>query len=199
MFISIGTNCLIRIRLDIRYGKQETLFFDWLITDFESVIKIFKMYNKFDELFFPDSIVQCQIDKPNRYKISTLTQCVSIHDFKQIPTRADILDFIEKYRRRINRIIEFIKGDKKIYFTRWCLNERDMDYARNLCEAIQEISNTCNFIIVLIFPNQTAYTVNLVNTNLLRITLPLPDNYQADDITKSSYNWEQIFEDIQKF
>ena len=50
VFISIGTACNVKNQIDKHTGKKETLFFDWLMTDMNSVISILKC-NNIDEIF----------------------------------------------------------------------------------------------------------------------------------------------------
>jgi hypothetical protein len=51
----------------------------------------------------------------SRIVIKSLHHCISIHDLPINYTDNEILDFIDKYSRRFNRIVEYIKSNKKLY------------------------------------------------------------------------------------
>jgi len=115
-YISIGRNCSVKYNIDKYKGNCETLFFDWLMTSMNSVIDILGSDNINNILYF-DNIIR-DINNPcggtnSRIIIKSLNYCRSIHDLPISYTDNDILDFIDKYTRRFNRIIEYIKSNEK--------------------------------------------------------------------------------------
>lgn len=83
----------------------------------DAVIKILKCENIKDILFFENIITDITnpINENNqRVLINSLNYCVSIHDMPINYTDNNVFEFINKYERRFNRIIEYIKSNKKL-------------------------------------------------------------------------------------
>ena len=59
MFISIGNACDVKYNIDKFTGSKETLFFDWLMTDMNSVNTILGI-DKIDNILFFENIIQNQ-------------------------------------------------------------------------------------------------------------------------------------------
>jgi len=100
---------------------METLFFDLLMTSMEAVIQILSCSN-IDTILYHDNIVKDMINPMcgdnSRINIKSLNYCVSIHDLGVIFDDNDIQEFINKYKRRFYRLIEYIKSNEKLCFIR---------------------------------------------------------------------------------
>lgn len=150
-YISIGINCSVKYNIDKYRNKSETLFFDWLMTSMNSVIEILGC-NDINNILYFDNIIR-NINNPyhnemSRIIIKSLNQCVSIHDLPKNYTDTDILNFIDKYKKRFNRIIEHIKSNEKICFIRNSyVSYTEID---KLIKIIKKINPNCNFTIVII-------------------------------------------------
>ncbi len=109
-------------------------------------------------------------------------------------TDNNILDFIDKYTRRFNRIIEYIKSKEKICFIR-------LGFVSNLeinefIETIKKINSNCDFTLVVIDNNKKNNTEIIKQQNLLHIKLCI-DIPSDNDWTHQFLNWNKIFLDIE--
>ena len=109
MFISIGGACMVKFNLDKFTGKKETLFFDWLITDMNSINKIIGT-NDISSILFLENIIR-NPNTPNKHgkarvMLKSLSSCESMHDLPANFSSKNVLEFIEKYKRRHNKIID---------------------------------------------------------------------------------------------
>jgi hypothetical protein len=197
VYISIGTACNVKYQINKHKHKLETLFFDWLITSMTSVIEILSC-DDIDKILYFDNITR---DKNNpfhtdnsRMIIKSLNCCASIHDIKREFTDNDILQFIDKYKRRFFRIMEYIKSDEKIYFLRY---DHVNDYAiHKFIETILKINPDCNFAIVVIDNNKENTEIILKYDHCLYMKLNI-DTPTTPDWTTEHLNWEKIFLDIE--
>ncbi len=197
-YISIGNACNVKYQIDKHRGKKETLFFDWLMTDMFSVISILNSYNNIDELLNFANIIKCP-DNPthgnySRILIKSLPFCVSIHDIGIDVTEKDINKFIEKYKRRLNRIVNYIKSNEKIYFLRFGYIDDNMKSA--FFQTIKAINPNCNFALISINQNENNNCINK-EEHFLEINLIKPDIAPPDDWTTSYLDWKQIFLNIE--
>ena len=198
-YISIGHICSVKYNIDKYRGKSETLFFDWLITSMNSIIDILGCDN-IDNILYFDNIIKdinysyTDKDTHSCIIIKSLDVCVSIHDLPINYIDNDILDFIYKYKRRFNRIIEYIKSNEKICFIR-------NSYVSNLqidkfIETITKINPNCDFTLVVIHNNKENNATFLNKKNLLYMYLNV-DIPTIFDWTQQFLNWEKIFLDIE--
>jgi hypothetical protein len=195
-YISLGDACSVKYNLDKYKGGSETLFFDWLMTSINSVINILSCDNIKDILYFENIIKDITNSSSTHAKISikSLDYFCSIHDVPTNHTDKDIFDFIDKYTRRFNRIIEYVKSNEDIVFIRnGYINNNE---AEKFIEAIKKINPYCNFTLVIIHNNKENNTEILKQPNLLhlKLNIDLPEHY---DWTKQYLNWDKIFLDIE--
>jgi hypothetical protein len=196
-YISIGRICNVKHQIDKHKHKNdnETLFFDWLLTSMNSVIEILSCKDINNILYFDN--IQRYINKPyygdnSCIVIKSLDLCVSIHDLLRDYSDNDILDFINKYKRRFERIIKYIKSDEKIYFIR---NDRvDDNTIDKFIETILDINPNCNFAIVIIDNDKENNSEFFKYEHCLYIKLNIPPE---SDWTTSYLNWEKIFSFIE--
>jgi hypothetical protein len=196
VFISIGPRCNVKFQINRHIGKKETLFFDWASSDMASVISILGC-NNIDDILHFDNIVQLEY-KPNhgsnaRIIIKSLSHCVFVHDIKINYTNTDIYDFIEKYKRRYERIISYIKNNEKIYFLRY--GHIDKDTKNLFIQTIKNINVNCNFILVSI---RTEREKNSINKEQHFLEINLKEKPSDTDWTTSNLDWKQIFLYIQQ-
>ena len=57
-YISIGCLCNVKAQIDEHKGNCETLFFDWLKTDMETVITILQKYDVIDSILNINTITR---------------------------------------------------------------------------------------------------------------------------------------------
>lgn len=196
-YISIGHACSVKYNIQKYRGKSETLFFDWLLTSMNSVINILTCDNITDILYFENIIRDINIpsiDKSSRILIKNLDFCVSIHDLPINYTDNDILIFIDKYTRRFNRIIEYIKSNEKICFVR--LGYVSYDEINKFIETIKKINIDCDFTLVVIHNDKKNNSEILKQKNLLYIKLNI-DTPNKADWTLQFLDWNNIFLNIE--
>lgn len=193
IYISIGNNCTIKYQIDKNKGTSQTLFFDWLITDMNSIISILSCVN-IDKILNIDNIIRDPIipytEKNSIILIKSLTKCISIHDLGISYDDKDILDFINKYKRRYNNIINYINSNLKINFIR--LGEITENEKKLFINTIKMINPNCNFTLININIEQDNNNI-IKDDNLLQINLI--DKNQDFELFEY-LNWKQIFIDI---
>jgi hypothetical protein len=200
MYISIGTACDVKYNIDKYIGSKHTLFFDWLMADMTSVNKVIGCEN-IDKILFFENIIQ-NIENPihsnhSRIDIKSLSFCQSIHDIPIVYNSSHINDFISKYKRRFNRIIESIKHDTSvIYFIR--KGEITTDEKNTFINNILKINSNCNFKLVEL-QNKDTNNSFIKEKHFISVNL---ENYRIKPVSTSwvsnEWNWKQIFHDISK-
>jgi len=149
-FVSIGNACNVKHQLD-KYLEskdelQETLFFDWLLSDMNSVTEL---------LLHGDTHLQVHQlminSKPRRFNNSnivfkSLSYCESLHDLPVDYTQSDVEEFLKKYRRRLDRILMRIKSRNPLVFIRYgSVTREEEDQFKH---AVKSLNNDCRFNLV---------------------------------------------------
>jgi hypothetical protein len=197
-YISIGRVCNVKAQIDKNKGKKETLFFDWLLTDMPTVIHILKNHNEIDTILNINTITRdpnkLYFHNNSRIIINSLPLCVCVHDLKKNEFKeANILNLIDKYKRRIDRIIEFIKSQTKICFIR---NSPVTDDEKKLfIETVLTINPNCNFTLVIIDTTKGINSIIKEDHCLYINIIELPKT-KKNDWTTNHFNWKKIFADI---
>ena len=199
IYISIGNGCSVKYQINKNKHVLHTLFFDWLITSMKSVIEILNCDDINNILYFNNIIRDTNnpfIGTTNsRIIIKSLDLCVSIHDISYDFTDNDIYNFINKYKRRFNRIIQYIKSNIKIYFVR-VDNDIDNNTLQQFIKTILNINPNCNFSLIIIDNNKTNNNSILKYEHCLYMKLNI-DNPILSDWTLEYLNWSKIFLDIE--
>tara|TARA_B110000908_G_C10163074_1_gene407027 strand:- start:517 stop:1122 length:606 start_codon:yes stop_codon:yes gene_type:complete len=189
-FISIGQACNIKYQLDAYIGKKETLFFDRLDTDMNSVNTILSCKDITSILFF-ENIIQYTLEPEHnnnaQMTINSLSKCISKHDINKKITKKGINTFIAKYTRRFHRLLEYINGTEKIMFIRY--NKITEEEKRQFIRIIKNINPACNFVLANIIIEQNEISI-IRNTNFIEINLIATF---IDDWTTSYLDWDNIF------
>jgi hypothetical protein len=201
-YISIGNTCCAKYNIDKYKGTSKTLFFDWIRSTMNVVIKILEC-NNIDNILYFDNIIR-DINNPYRGENSVMTiksfnsECLFRHDFSRDYTDTDTLYFIDKYKRRFNRIIEYIKSNEQICFVRVGYVSYDEIYKFN--EVIKHINPECDFTLVIIDNNENNNTEIFKQKNLLyfKLNFIIPSEYDIEyDWTLQYFDWNKIFLDIE--
>ena len=196
-YISIGCACNVKHQIQKHKGACKTLFFDWLITSMDSVISVLNCADIEDILKIGNIVIDSTNPIQNnksKMLITSLPYCASMHDIGRIVNKKSICDFIDKYTRRFNRLIERIKSNEKIYFIRY--NKISEDEKALFIEAILKINPICDFALVNIIIRQSDYNKSRIVKDDYFLEINIPDN-KVGDWTTSSFNWKQIFLDIE--
>ena len=186
--ISLGNSCKVRhaIQRHLKTNTLETNMFDWVLSNFESVLYFIRHIDKplvKDDFYatnlkcFPHRVV-----KHVNIRFDTLHDVIFDNPYE---TEIDIL--VDKYNRRLKRLKDIILSNKKIHF----IHVVDVDYNYNLSNyidipSLEEIS-TFNKIIKNINTNCIYY---------LHILIPPQDckyykkkfNYDKTEVEKLAGN-----------
>ena len=114
--ISLGNSCKVRESIDrFNHIKEETNIFDWVISNFSSVVHVFNSLAHYqeNELFHENKFINngiCPNNTINCALIHKDMQFQSIHDIhSNISYDLQKDEFIEKYRRRSKRLRETLQ------------------------------------------------------------------------------------------
>jgi hydrogenase maturation factor len=203
-YISLGVACNVKHQINLHIGKSETLFFDWLITDINSVIEILNSHKDIETILFFDNIIQnlnkISTGNNSRILIKSLSYCESIHDLKTNYTDKDINEFIEKYKRRFARLIEYIKSNDEKIFIRYeanKTNELAIKDNNKLIQIIKDINSNCNFkLATLINKNNSDANAKENESIIVNLNNYLISEIDTKDWTASYWDWKKIFNDI---
>ena len=115
-----------------------------------------------------------------------------MHDVKINYNQDDLKEFINKYKRRFNRIIDYIKNynDKIIFLKYKHINiQQKNDFIKN----IKSINTNCNFKLIVFFKNdlQLDNDKYFININLKNYLIKNKKDWKTDQ-----YNWKLIFKNI---
>ena len=140
--ISIGSTCQVKNSIDLIFKQEETNFFDWLITDFKSVLYVLK-HNNDTELITPSKFTNEEgfiagrtFDNDHHKMGHIYFKMISVHDFPLETPYMDMMNtFIEKYKRRLHRLIELIHSEDNIHMIH-CLDHIYTDTATITSEDI---------------------------------------------------------------
>ena len=199
-FISLGNNCSIKYNLDLYMGKKETLFFDWIITDFITVNQILSCKN-IDDIINHNNIKRVggnSHKKTSKVSITSVNKCLSIHDLPLKYNKEDINDFIKKYKRRYFKIINMIKHSKlKLYFL---IHGNITEYeACFFINNIKKININCDFkLICLSYNNLSFNIINFLYINLRNYEIGNKPILLEDYWKGELWNWNDIFNFIVK-
>ena len=193
-FISIGDSCNVKHQIDKNIKKEETLFFDWLMSDMNSVNLILENYNKIDDII---NLNKLKIETKNRSKakiyFTALPRMISIHDVKIKYDKKDLIEFINKYKRRFYRIIDYIKNyDGKLIFLKY--KHIDLQQKKEFINNIIKINPNCKFNLIVLFKNESTLENDKYFTNI-NLNNYLIKNKKKDWET-NQYNWKIIFNHI---
>ena len=203
-YISIGMCCNVKYQIDNHKHKDETLFFDWLMISMNSVVEILSTPDINNILYFDNITRDVNIPYHNKNSsivIKSLDYCVSIHDLLRDYTDSDVFEYIDKYKRRYDRIMEYIKSDEKICFIRDDSSNSNSVVDNNnirqkFVETILKINPNCKFTLVIIDNKNENDSEILKYDHCLHIKLNInPPKYPG--WTTTFLNWEKIFSDIE--
>jgi hypothetical protein len=189
MFISLGHACNVKYHID-QYVKQPTHFFDWLITDFESVIQLLEIKTKNKDIHAAlnrDTLLIEPILDRTQVTMKGLGNCISIHGIPEKYTDTHIDRFLEQYVRRYWRLIETIQSCQKIVFIRW--GHVSNSAAARFVATVKNINERCPFMLVIIDDKSAA-----LKNGVLRIKLSTRE-VRPTDIAwhEAHYLWDNVW------
>lgn len=187
-FISIGVRCNVAHQINQR-DKRDTLFFDWIHTNMDSVLNIIGCRDILT-LLNPSTITYCRNHCENAVvSVNSLSLCRFAHDLLIGYTEQDVLHFIEKYSRRWSKIRQLINSDEKLCFIRY--KEISDIEAQQFIETILSINPSCDFILINVVPGRTIDSATQTG-RVLKLEYALPDTIDTDWQT-NNINWNSVF------
>jgi hypothetical protein len=187
IFISIGSNCSTRSHIQ-KYNNvasQETLFFDWLIVDIESVIELFKHYNSFDTFFSQSHIVKVGYHTfKSHIKFTNVPTCEFLHDLPMKYTPTEFDELIEKYRRRFARILDYIRSTSHLYFV--FKGDLTSTQVLEFSNTIKTINPQSNFTLVYIVKHDAP---PVIEPHFIQISAA---PYKIKDFKDSNITWKEL-------
>ena len=206
-FISLGSSCSIAHNLKVLNKRDESLPFDWIRSSkFSSINQM--LSTNFVELFNPDNyqllrssdrffLQQDDLENKNInmdiYK-NTFYQINFYHEFPtQIEFNNSFINFMEKYKRRVNRLFDFIcKNDnKEVIFIRDQLkiNHIKLEDINDFVSIIKNLNPKLKFKLVIILNNPKNKDIShLIRDNFEKVII-INDNsiftsWEREDIIK---------------
>lgn len=215
--VSLGSSCYIKANMENNCYKNETFFFDWLITDFNTVLLVLANLdnpNFLNPSDFTDQWVyqQCNSWYDKYHKIEHKNfKMITIHDFpSSIPYTNYLNEFITKFNRRLARLkqliltttenIHFIHGIDYQFLDGYLPTIDDINKFFNLINSINP-NNKVYLHIVLPPKYENINLNNLISNNKIFIyNLKIIERKKkvTIDWRNFDYNWEIVFNNIKK-
>ncbi len=207
--LSLGFGCVVKYTIDRFIGKKETNFFDYLITDFQTVLVILKdIDNRWfisNDNFFQNGVWGTS----NNYIVDNINiHMRSVHDFvigSEYYTM--INDFISKYNRRLDRLKSYINVKNSLHMIH-CLDHQytdnpyipTQDDVNNFYKYINDINpnNKC-FLHIVVPPKYNGINLRHLRSNKTSVYyLTYNSEISTDWWTNENYNWNIIFDNINR-
>jgi len=210
-FISLGRHCGIACNIKKFINNDiPTQFFDWSRTDFKCVLYILNL-RIIDTIFNNENII---VDKESYKHENELCMtlknfakdnlCLLYHhdipyeEYNELDMNEKLTGFIDKYKRRYDRLIEIIKTDKKIYFIYNITEGFDYNDSNLFNNILTSINKNVNYTLILLIEEQDPY-IYTKNKHYFKINLKhFIDINITPDWTLNHYDWKSIFEIMQK-
>lgn len=195
-WISLGQACLASYHLR-RFGLQrnETHFFDWIVTSQTTVIKILEMKDQDELRKALTENVEFERELFEGHKAFTCPKLGlrSVHDLPANGDRSDLfqLHFVDKYIRRYNRLIDVLRQAEPVVFVMTLKKHEPVD---RLLNTIQNRFPTLDFHLLLIVEEKGNHEKDheRVTTVFLEDYLTTPGAQQTH-WSLDQYDWKQIF------
>jgi hypothetical protein len=218
-FISIGTNCCVAYNIK-KYINESipTQFFDWSRTNFKCVLYILNL-RTIDTIFnIKNFIIDKEIYKDDNNISITLKNfvkddlCLLYHhdieytDNSDLELTEKLTQFINKYKRRHERLINLIKTSQKLCFIhhiRPTTDDSNIFFDYNDCklfnEILRSINKDINYILVLLDNNYKEDYKYIHTEFFLKINLKYFTNEDIEfEWTFQKIDWNGVFKLIQK-
>ena len=109
-----GFACAVATSIKKYYNNNyQTQIFDYLVCSLNTINSILKTTNYNDII---NNLEITPIDNKSCVKFKNYDNLISYHDLLNPYTKSDYINFIEKYKRRYNRLLEIIKNVVVLYF-----------------------------------------------------------------------------------
>ena len=190
--ISLGPGCSIRYNT---YTDGPTYFFDWLVSPHcASVLKVLESKDIEKDLsnFHKTGVLKNPSNNKSRIYFNDL-DLVSIHDLNETYTSQDVSNFIDKYVRRHQRLIEALTSAEPILFI------RKTYITPQFASRFQKLSNKPLISMCHFKENNTLKMFNdkiLQKHGIIYVNLDCYSEGDTQDWTDRHINWKQIIQDV---
>ena len=207
--ISLGHACQVKFNIDRLFKYQETHFFDWLITDFKSVLYILKNINN-EKLITKSKFTDKEIFKPGKtwtdcHKIENIEfKMISVHDFALNMDYMDYMDeYILTYNRRLDRLKNVINSNENIHMIH-CLDHQftdgyiiNNDDIINFKKYLYDINSNNNcFLHIVIPPKYNNIDFNNLIQDKVYVYYLIDTQQGSKCWQNTNFNWNIIFDNI---
>lgn len=204
--VSLGYGCVIKHQVDIYLGSKATLFFDWLITNFDSVLFVLQRIETPESFLTPQHFtcddVYCNASEwegAGRKVENRLTKLISVHDVHDLEDLNNVKTwhkFIGKMRRRLERIHTIIKTEAFVYFIHMVEDDTSVPSTESLSHFVHII---LKFRPLDSFRLYVLFKPGFIGTQEPVIGLPVTYHQMQDTGSESNgwqmsnLNWHEFF------
>ena len=182
-------------------NNYETNMFDFLEVSLESIIKVLSINNKLniEDYLTNNYDVIVNSDGNNSVFFNNFDQLISHHDLILNYNEDTFNIFIEKYKRRYNRLINHILNEDKIFFIRF--GEDNKDSIISFINNVKKINNNLEVYFINLYFDENNKKLHDDINNYYYInfydTIDYNKKYSEDLFYKTmEFNWLPIFEII---
>lgn len=217
--ISLGYACQVKHHIDnfniaTFNNRDATNFFDWLITDFKTVLNVFKSivdndysFLSFDKFTNEWIYMKCDSWHAPCHKVEHRDmKMISIHEFPvNVPYYTCIVDYIDTYKRRLLRLKDYILNNEILHFIHMIDHTYTDEYIPSnedinlFCDYIYKINKNCKFYLhISISPTSKNYKQLMDQENRSNVYKYRLEKVHDVEINweNNDYNWEIIFNKI---
>ena len=224
MIVSLGNCCKVReaIQRYIKKDSLETNMFDWVISNFNSVLYFIGNINKpLIKDDFYDTKSQCYTHRIVEHKYIRFE---TLHDVVfNNPYKTEILILLDKYNRRLKRLHEIILSNNKLHFIHlvdFIFNPKlpnkniyipSLEELTTFDKLIKNINPNCNYYLHILIPphhckiyqtNNLSYDKNevekLSSNNVFIYFLTQDETIEPYLWQCRHWSWSDVFENINK-
>lgn len=209
-FISLGRHCDVAYNIAKYIKKEQTHFFDWLRTDFKcilhilysnNIVTIFNLENiKVDKkLYAHENEIAITLKNFEENNLTLLfhheIRLKDYNNYNDTEINNKLNEFIEKYKRRFNRLIQLIKSNNKLIFIYKVTNYFDYKiYTSEFEKAILAINPNCIFSLVILVDVRDKDYFYIKYKNYLKINIAkYIDKNIKPDWNSPQIKWTEVF------
>jgi hypothetical protein len=207
-FISLGRNCCVAYNIK-KYinNNTPTQFFDWSRTDFKCVLYILNSETVHTIFNVENFLIDKETYKQDNNISITLNNfikegvCLLYHhdvylsDYSNLNQTEILTEFINKYKRRHERLIDLIKTSQKLCFIHYISDSFDYDDCKLFNIILTSINKDIDYVLVLLDDKED---YKYIHTEFfLKINLKYFTNKDIEfDWTHQNIDWEGLFKYI---
>jgi len=190
IYIPLGTTCSIAYNLKKYNLRKATYPFDWIrINNLNNVSKLlnnnFDNFLNFDKFKFKKISNKFMVNNNMESYIYSNDYCTFFHEFNS--HKIDNQDFINKYKRRINRLYELLRLHNQITFIREEFGQIKINKIKCFIDALKKINNNMKYQIIII-TNDLNYRELKINNVTFYYS-----NKKIQEWQRPELDWKEIF------